>query len=406
VNGLPIKTMIALDDGVDAYTIEASLPTNELQMVGIADGVDQSWRLLEEASPDLVVVGTDGGSERALYLIEGVARQYPDRAIVVVSTERANGFLQRAFAAGADDLVSLPQTPEQVSFVIEKVLARRRGVGTALAQAPLVVVLGPKGGTGKTLTSCNLAVAFAKAGRRTALVDLDLQFGDVGIALGIAPERTIYDLVRAGGSIDEGKVEDYLTVHSGSGLRVLLAPTRPDQADHITAEFLHRVYGALRATSEVVVVDTPPAFSPEVIATIDNASHLIVVGMLDALSLKDSKLGLETLELMGHDIADVRIVLNRATAKAGISRADAAAILGRVPDVFVPEDGELSRLLTDGDPVVLANTRSPVARAYTAFAERYLLEFESSERPLGAPAENGNGRRSGLFSLLRGKGKG
>ncbi len=399
MNGAPIKTMLALDEGVDAYTIEAALPTNDLQMVGIADGVDQSWRVLEEAAPELVLVGTQGGSDRALYLIEGVARQYPERAIIVVSTEGSNGFLQRAFAAGADDLVSLPQTPEQLAFVIEKVLARRRGAALGLAQAPLVVVLGPKGGTGKTLTACNLAVAFAKAGKRAALVDLDLQFGDVGIALGLVPERTIYDLVRAGGSIDEGKVEDYLAVHASSGLRVLLAPTRPDQADHISTDFLHRVYGALRASSEIVVVDTPPAFSAEVIATIDNASHLTVVGMLDALSLKDTKLGLETLELMGHDPAQVRIVLNRATAKAGISRTDAQAILGREPDVFVPEDGELSRLLTEGRPVVLANTRSQVARAFSAFAQRYLREFEEAKRP---PAVASNGKR-GLLSFLRAK---
>ncbi len=180
---------------------------------------------------------------------------------------------------------------------------------------------------------------------------------------------------------------------------MLLAPTRPDQADHISTDFLHRVYGALRASSEIVVVDTPPAFSAEVIATIDNASHLTVVGMLDALSLKDTKLGLETLELMGHDPAQVRIVLNRATAKAGISRTDAQAILGREPDVFVPEDGELSRLLTEGRPVVLANTRSQVARAFSAFAKRYLREFEEAKRP---PAVASNGKR-GLLSFLRAK---
>lgn len=391
-----IKTLIALDDGVDAAPIEATLaaPGASLQVIGIAEGFDQSWALLEDTSPELLVVATHGYSERALYLIEGAARQHPERPIVVLYLGTPNGFMQRAFAAGADDMICLPQAPDEVRFAIEKVLARKRGTST-IAQSPMIAVLGPKGGTGKTLTACNLAVAFATEGKRTALVDLDLQFGDVGIALGLSPERTIYDLVSAGASLDVEKVEDYLAVHADSGLRVLLAPTRPDQAGHISVDFLSLVYKALRTSSDVVVVDTPPAFSPEVIATIDAASHLCVVGMLDVLSLKDSKLGLETLELMGHDSEKISFVLNRANAKAGITREDAQAILGRMPDVFVPEDVEIPRMLTDGRPAVLASSRSAVARAFNGFAGEYLRGFESALQPGTA-----NGRKQGRLTRL------
>jgi pilus assembly protein CpaE len=403
----PVKTLIAIDDGVDPLTIETSVSGfAPLQVVGVGAGMNESWALLEETSSDLLVVATNGYSERALRLIEGAARQQPERPIVVLYTGVPDGFLQRAFSAGADDFVCLPQADEEVRFALEKVLARRRGGSAAVAvQAPMVVVLGPKGGTGKTLTACNLAVAFAKEGRRTALVDLDLQFGDVGIALGLSPERTIYDLVRAGGSLDAGKVEDYLTIHGGSGLRVLLAPTRPDQAGQVRLDFLAQVYKALRASSDVVVVDTPPAFSPEVIATIDSATHLCVVGMLDALSLKDSKLGLETLELMGHEAGKISLVLNRSTARAGISRQDAVAVLGRTPDVFVPEDAELSRLLTAGHPVVLANDRSPVARAFAGFADEYLRRFGGAEKT-AVVTSNGHARKGGLIDLLLGRRKG
>jgi pilus assembly protein CpaE len=287
-----IKTLFALDDGVEMASMGASLAvTAPLQIVGFVEGLDASWRSLEETSPDLLVVVTKTVSEKALYLIASASKQRTDRPIVVLYDGAANGFMHRAFEAGADDLVILPESPDRIQFALEKAVARKRGTAALGGQAPMICMLGPKGGTGKTLTACNLSVALALAGKRPVLVDLDLQFGDVGIALGLSPDRTMYDLVRAGGSLDSEKVESFLTTHS-SGLRVLLGPTRPDQAGLVGVEFVRDVLKTLRGSSDVVVVDTPPSFSPEVIATIDAASHLCMVGALDALTLKASKLEL------------------------------------------------------------------------------------------------------------------
>jgi pilus assembly protein CpaE len=399
-----IKTLVAVDTGLDPRSVEASLAeTHSVRIVGVADGIDQSQALLEETSPDFLIVATAGESERALTLIETAVRQRPERPIVVLYHGGLNGYLDRAFEAGADDLVLLPESPERIAFMLEKTLARRRGLTTAAVQGPMVAVLGPKGGTGKTLTSCNLAAALALRGHRTVLVDLDLQFGDVGVALGLKPDHTIYDLARVGGSMDEEKVDAFLTTHAESGLRVLLAPTRPDQAGLIEVSFLRELYKLLRRSNDVVVVDTPPAFTPEVISTVDTATHLCMVGMLDASSLKDSKLGLETLELMGHDPLKALVVLNRSTTKSGISRADAEAILGRTPDVFVPEDAEIPRALTQGRPIVINNQRSAAARAFSDFAQLLARDFAAAAAPdSGAVAPPQARRRRRLFARRKG----
>src|SRR5439155_14562178 len=191
--------------------------------------------------------------------------------------------------------------------------------------------LGLKGGSGKTLTSANLAVALAAAGHRTTLVDLDLQFGDVGLALGLRPERTVYDLASSGGSLDAQKLEDFLMVHP-SGLRALLAPARPDQAAVVTPDFLRDVYLVLREVNDFVIIDTPPSFSPEVIAAVDSSKEVCMVTMLDSLSLKNAKLGLETLERMEFDSDRVRLELNRADSNVGLPRDDVPAIMGVEPE--------------------------------------------------------------------------
>ena len=383
-----IRTLVAVDSGLDLHSIESALPIGSpIHVVGVVDGFERGWTVLEESSPDLLIVACAEYSERALYLIEGAAKQSPDRPIVVLYVGTPDGFMQRAFEAGADDLLTLPAAPEQIEFGLEKVVARRRRTALGTAQHPMICVLGPKGGTGKTLTVCNLAVALAQRGKRPVIVDLDLQFGDVGIALGFSPSSTVYDLARAGGSLDPEKIDDFLVDHP-SGARALLAPSRPDQAGAISVEFLRETYAVLRARYDFVIVDTPPGFSPEVIASIDSSSHLVVVGMLDALSLKDTKLGLETLELMGYDSERIRLVLNRADSSVGITRADAEAILGRTPDIFVPSDREIPRATTDAQPIVIANERSDAARAFFALADLFFEEVNVGGGSLDEDKDN------------------
>jgi pilus assembly protein CpaE len=369
-----IRTLVAVDEEADRSMVQAALPTtaSDIQLVGVVDGLEESWATLQETATDLLVVACSGHSDRVLFLIDGAVKQQGDRPIVILLTGPANGFVRRAFEAGADDILTLPATPDDITFALQKAMARKQGAGvaTGVATSPMIVVLGPKGGTGKTVTTANLAVSLAATGQKVAIVDLDLQFGDVGLSLGLSPEKTIYDLAKAGGSIDGDKLDAYLAVHS-SGVRVLMAPTRPDHAGIIGTEFLRDVYAGLRSTHDYVVVDTPPGFTPEVIASIDSSSHVVVVGMLDSLSLKNTKLGLDTLGLMGYSTDRMRIVLNRADSRVGITHDDVMAVLGKAPDVMVPSDREISRSVNEGTPIVLSKERSEAAAAFKKLAAFY-----------------------------------
>ena len=380
-----IKTLVALDEGVDAEAVRAALPegNSEIQIVGLVHGLDETWRILQETTTDLLVIATSGYSDRALFLVDAAVKQRAERPVVVFSQGPANGFVKRLFEAGADDIVLMPEPSERVRFTLQKAIARKLGTTSAgLALAPMITILGPKGGSGKTLTASNLSVGLADRGYSVVLVDLDLQFGDVGLALGLPPDRTIYDLAKSGGSMDADKIDAYLARHE-SGARVLLAPTRPDHATVVTVDFLREVYSALRRSFDYVIVDTPPGFTPEVIASIDHSTHLCLVGMLDSLSLKNTKLGLETLDLMGYDRERVCLVLNRADSRVGIERDDVTAVVGRVPDILVPSDREIARSINEGTPIVLSQDRSEAAHAFRELAEYYSF-VPPAEQPAAA----------------------
>lgn len=395
----PIRAILAVDDGIDPDDLVALFGGGEaLRLAQVVTRLDDAPRVLIETQAELLVIAAKGYSDRALFLVDQAVKADPDRPVLVLAQDSPSGFIRRVFEMGAEDILMLPQSPEQVRFAVEKMFARRRG--SAASQGAqlgrMIAVLGPKGGTGKTLTSANLSVALAQRGLRTAVVDLDLQFGDIGLCMGLPPDVTMYDLALAGGTIDSDKLDAYLITHP-SGARALLAPNRPDQAGAVTVQLLQDVYGALRAQYDYTVIDTPPGFTPEVIATIDASTDLVMVGMLDSLSLKNTKLGLETLDLMGYDRMKIRLVLNRAHSRVGISQSDVIAVLGREPDVFVPSDREIPRAVNEGVPIVLARPESESSAAFRDLADLYA---GAVTEPTVIPTAE---RRNSVFLRLAGK---
>jgi pilus assembly protein CpaE len=395
----PIKILVSLEEDLDPEVAQAVLATEpSVQIIGMSEDLEIRWSSTAEQAADLLVVACKGYSQRALAFIGNTVKDRPDRPVVVLSEGPGNGFVRRVFEAGADDILTLPvsgggedqsASAEEIVFMLEKALARKRGSfsPTRSDHAGMICVLGPKGGIGKTLTATNLAVALAQHGERVALVDLDVQFGDVALALGLSPQKTIYDLATSSGTLDIEKIDAYLAEHE-SGVRVLVAPIRPDQANAVTTEFLRELYPMLRSAYDYVVLDTPPSFTPEVIASIDGSTDACMVGTLDSLSLKNCSLGLETLRLMGYASDRVSLVLNRADSRVGISRQDVAEILGRPADVFVPSHRDVARSVNDGVPIVMSAGRSEAARAFASLAQHYVSGAQRAE----TPARNGHRR--------------
>ncbi|HET7171138.1 MAG TPA: AAA family ATPase [Gaiellales bacterium] len=297
----------------------------------------------------------------------------PDMGLVVAIPGPANGSLGEALVAGAHEIVILPAERTVVAAAVQKAMARvstaAKIEATTDTRCPLVVVLGPKGGVGKTTVATNLATTLAAKGHRTLLVDIDLQFGDVGLVLGIQPDRTIHDLVTAQGHLDGERLRGFVS-QTVDGVDVLLAPARPDQADAVTAEKLTAVLDTARAEYDVVIVDTPPAFTSTTITAIDHAQHVVMVGTLDLPGLKNMKVGLETLALMGFDRDRIVTVLNRADSKVGLIAHDVKKILAASPDINVPSDRSVPRSLNATRAIIASEPKAAPAKALRALGER------------------------------------
>ena len=229
------------------------------------------------------------------------------------------------------------------------------------------------------MTATNLACSFAKNEKKRALlIDLDLQFGDAAIMLGVEPEKTIYDLVVAPGELDTEKLAGYTTRHA-SGLDVLPAPLRPEDAELVTEVKITRLLEVARESYDVIVVDTSPFFHGPMLATLDRTDELIVLCGLDVPTLKNVKLSLHTLDLLSFPANKIRYVLNRANSKVGMKKSEVEQALGVKIDFEVPSDRAVPLAVNRGLPTVLADGGCDFSRAVREMSKGLLLPSEQAK---------------------------
>ncbi|HEX5469068.1 MAG TPA: AAA family ATPase [Gaiellaceae bacterium] len=343
---------------------------SEVELVGWSEGVRESAATLTGGHLEVVLHGTrsSGLPEDDLAAL----REHTQAPVILLASGEASALLEQALEADVSDVLLLPQMTENVVFAIRKASHAGRRV-TAQSHGSrrgrIVTVFSPKGGTGKTVTATNLASTFAKyEAKNTLLLDLDLQFGDAAIMLGLEPEKTIYDLVVAPGELDSEKLAGYITRH-GSGLDILPAPLRPEDAELVTEAKLARLLEVARESYDVIVVDTSPFFHGPMLATLDRTDELLLVCGLDVPTLKNVRLSLQTLELLAFPQNRIRLVLNRANSKVGMKPGEVEGALEVKVRFELPSDGKVPLAVNRGTPLVLADDKADFSRAMREMAK-------------------------------------
>src|SRR6187551_2633214 len=313
----------------------------EVELVGSATTVAEAAATLTGGHLNVVLHATRAGS---LPVNEIAAiREHTRAPIVLLASNGSPALLEEALEHDVADVLLLPQLTDNVVFSIRKAgHAGKRLSGTQRRHGRLVTVFSPKGGTGKTVTATNLGSSLAKHwGKRALLLDLDLQFGDAAIMLGIEPEKTIYDLVTAPGELDSEKLAGYTTRHA-SGLDILPAPLRPEDAELVTEAKLARLLEVARESYDVIVVDTSPFFHGPMLAT---------------------------LELLAFPQNRIRVVLNRANSKVGMKPGEVEGALEVKVRFELPSDGKVPLAVNRGTPLVLADDKADFSRAMREMAK-------------------------------------
>jgi pilus assembly protein CpaE len=356
-------------DGLSSLR-EALASHPELDVVGWSDNVQEARAPLAGGHLQVVLHGTNAAQLPVHEL--ATIREHTQAPVIMLASGDSTQLLDEALDTDVTDVLMLPQLTENVVFAIRKAAHAGRRVqaeGGTGRRGRVLTVFSPKGGTGKTVTSTNLASAFAKYEKqRTLLLDLDLQFGDAAIMLGLEPDKTIYDLVVAPGELDSEKLAGYTCRHA-SGIDVLPAPLRPEDAELVTEAKVNRLLEVARGSYDIIVVDTSPFFHGPMLATLDRTDELLVLCGLDVPTLKNVKLAQQTLDLLSFPLSRVRFVLNRSNSKVGMKRSEVETALGVKMAFEIPSDRAVPLSVNRGTPAVLADAGCDFSRAVRSMAK-------------------------------------
>jgi pilus assembly protein CpaE len=340
---------------------------------GAAGTMSESTRRLRLDEPD-VVLHTVFGRAMLAEEIDSI-RSVTQAPIVLLAEDEDPTLLDDALETDVADVVVLPQTAERVAFTIRNVSRRvvPNGAAPRSRSARVITVFSPKGGTGKTVISTHLATALAKHQKaRTLLVDLDLQFGDAAIMLGLEPEQTLHELATGPASLDSDKLSGYLTRHAASGLDVLAAPLRPEHGELVGDETIEHLLEVAGPLYDAIVVDTSPSFHGPMLSALDRSDVLLFVCTPEVPTIKNVRLGIETLRLLSFPEDRMRLVLNRSDAGAGLRRPDVEAALGMQISYELPSAPDVPAAVNRGIPMTVAAVGAPFARSVLAMSASLL----------------------------------
>jgi MinD-like ATPase involved in chromosome partitioning or flagellar assembly len=285
--------------------------------------------------------------------------------------------------------------PEPIQPVRPRPVRRR-----SRDHAELVVVFSGKGGVGKSLIATNLAVALAADGERAAIVDLDLQFGDVAVMLHAESHPTAIDaLAQQGEQVDAEFIEEVMAT-GPEGVRALLAPASPEFADLVNTANLRAILRELAKEYDHIVVDTPSHLEERNLEAIEMADQIVVVTSFNFAAIKDTKVTLKLLQSLGVDRDKICVVLNQTRAKVSFQRSEVEESLRFRVLTVLPFEPRLDDFIDNGQQMVTAEPKAEFSRQFRLLVDHIAggEDDTSAKEPERARARV-NRRR---FSLGRG----
>ncbi len=341
--------------------------------------------LAGEMRPDVILMDINMPGMDGIKATEEISLNMPDSVVIIMSVQGETEYVRKAMTAGAREYLCKPFSGDELSETIIRAYEnemKRREKFAPLSEkkemkSRVITVFSTKGGVGKTTIASNLAVTMARSGKkRVALVDLDLQFGDVAIMLNVSVKNTISDLVKEFGQLDDSFAEDYLVTHF-SGVRVLPAPVKPEYAEYITANHVEKIINILRESYNYIIIDTSASFHETVLTSLDMSDKILIISTLDLPTIKNVKSGLDVMETLNYPQDKIHVVLNKASEQFGIRFRDFEDVLRRQIWAYVPEDSQtVVTSANKGFPFVMTRTETKVARAIIDIANELMRELE------------------------------
>jgi pilus assembly protein CpaE len=353
---------------------------------------------VQACAPAVVFIDIQDDTETGLALARHLSGGSQPLAVVLLGPLLSAEALLAAMRAGVAEFFPLPLDRQAVLDALPRLREKLPGSDSPGGQGRVYAFFSAKGGSGATTVATNLAIEVHKrTGKKTLLVDLDPELGEISLLLGVQPQFNFVDLVQNFHRMDTGLLSSYIEQHS-SGVHLLSAPYHPDKAAAVSEEQVRNILAYLRTQYDYVFVDAK-SFGPSTLAAFEQSDDVFLVATVDLPSLRNIQRGLPLIRrVMPRGDDQVRLVINRYNPDDEISLKDVQKTLGLPVYATLANDYEaVIASINAGKPLVLQLGKSPVTRDLKALAGRLV----GAGAGAGTPHVNGR-PKGGLLGRLTG----
>jgi pilus assembly protein CpaE len=410
--GEKIRVMIVDDVSETRENVRKLLQfESDVDVVGVARTGKEAIQLSQDLNPDVVLMDINMPDMDGIKATEEIRKKQPAIQVIILSVQGDQNYMRRAMLAGARDFLTKPPMGDELISAIRGAGAmaqteRSKSVQVQVApiagntgailgyggpKGKIVTIYSPKGGTGCTTLAVNLAITLNNEDTRVALVDGNLQFGDVAVFLNEQGKNTIIDLAPRAEELDPEIVEDVMLKHAASGLHVLAAPSRPEYAERVSSNQFAKVLEYLRQMYAYVIVDTAAHLTDATLSAIDVSDLIVLVTTQDIPSIKNCRLFLDLLQTLGIERDRILFIMNRYDKRINITPDRVADNLKQEVVSIIPlDEATVTKAVNRGIPFVLESKNQPAARGVFSLAEHVRARIAAQE---SADEPNRPGRR-------------
>lgn len=367
----------------------------DIEVAGAARSGKEAVQLTQDLKPDVVLMDINMPDMDGITATETIRQRDQVTQIVILSVQGDPNYMRRAMLAGARDFLTKPPMADELISAVRRAgqmaqtersktaqaavvsAAVAHQMGGSLSNGKVIMVYSPKGGVGTTTVAVNLAVALNNSETNVALIDAKLQYGDVAIFLNEQGKNTILDLAPRADELDAEVVESVMIKHAASGLHILAAPARPEQAEQVTADQFSKLIKRLRQLYAYIVIDTSSALNDITLSALDGCDVVVLITTQDIPAIKNVRTFLDLLNSIGVKRDRVCFTMNKYDKRIAITPEKVGENLKQPMAGAIPLDERVViPAVNRGVPFMLDNKTQPSARAIFELAGSLRAQLE------------------------------
>jgi len=364
---MAIKIIVADDVQEMREMISKMLMTSSLdyELIGMCENGYEALELMKKKRADIVLMDINMPVMNGLEATQMIGDQFPQTRVIMMSVQHESEYLKKAMLAGAKAYIMKPVDMDELIETITTTYERYHYLDTApvlassVHKAQVVSFFSAKGGVGKSMLALNASlIIHEKFNKKVLLMDLDLQFGDIALMINKQNEMTIKEMFDDSPITSIEDMKPYLYKYK-ENCDMLFAPKDPESAEYISKEQVKSILEILKKHYDVIIIDTGVNYDEITLNALDISDQVIIVSSLEVTGLKNTKLSLRVMQSLNYDSSKVKLLVNMAQDKFGVTKANVQKAFTFEVIGYIPEDVKLVRnSINTGIPLIASKNNS------------------------------------------------